>query len=88
MSTTRRQVVVGVIAGTVGIAGMASGALAQGRQPKATVAFQNTPRRGEKCGTCKLFRPAETNANSAKCIVVEGDVTARSWCVLWEARSD
>ncbi len=87
MSSSRRDAVLGAFA-FIGISSIATNAKAEGRQPKRTVAFQNKPKRAQKCATCKLFRAADVEGTPSKCLVIAGEVTASSWCVLWEAPSD
>jgi hypothetical protein len=59
--------------GGVGWTGLAFAADA----PKATqksVSYQNHPKAGKGCNTCKAFQPP------SKCKTVEGPVEAGGWC--------
>ena len=52
-----------------------------GKVPKAEAAYQDTPRHGQACITCRLF--AATGPAKGTCTVVQGEVAARGWCAAY-----
>lgn len=48
------------------------------KTPKDKVAYQDSPKNGQRCSDCSLF-VAESNT----CQVVEGDISPEGWCKLF-----
>lgn len=71
-----------------------------GKVPKSAAQYQDTPKNGQMCGTCKFYiapggkagagmmgggmGPGAMNAPGT-CQVVEGSISPRGWCVLYAA---
>ncbi|HEV7577997.1 MAG TPA: high-potential iron-sulfur protein [Caldimonas sp.] len=52
---------------------------------KADFFYQDKPKEGKTCATCRLFFAAE--AGKGTCAVVEGDISATGWCMAHSPRS-
>ena len=48
---------------------------------KEDVAYQDRPKAGRSCATCRQFSP--TAAGKGTCAVVEGEVSANGWCAAY-----
>lgn len=46
--------------------------------------YQDKPKDGKSCATCRLFLPAE--ANKGTCAVVDGEVSPNGWCMAYSPR--
>jgi len=55
-------------------------ALAQQKMSKADAKYQDTPKDGQKCANCVYFQ------KPSKCAVVEGDVSAEGWSILFNKK--
>lgn len=73
-----RRGVLSLAAGVLVLAGVGSAGLAAAAdKPKSTqksVDYQNHPKAGHGCNSCKAFQPP------SKCKTVEGPVEAGGWC--------
>jgi hypothetical protein len=52
---------------------------------KADFFYQDKPKEGKTCATCRLFLATETGKGT--CDVVEGDISATGWCMAHSPRS-
>lgn len=43
--------------------------------------YQDKPKDGKNCGTCRLFMPAD--ASKGTCAVVDGEVSPNGWCMAY-----
>jgi hypothetical protein len=74
----------GVLAiSTAGLAG-AGQAAASAKAAKSDFFYQDKPKDGKSCATCRMFNPADGTKGS--CAVVEGDVNASGWCLAYSPR--
>lgn len=48
---------------------------------KEEVAYQDRPKAGRSCATCRQFSP--TAAGTGTCAVIEGEVSANGWCTAY-----
>jgi hypothetical protein len=48
---------------------------------KEDVAYQDRPKGGQRCASCRQFSP--TAAAKGTCAVVEGEVSASGWCAAY-----
>jgi len=51
---------------------------AAAKAQKADVAYQDKPKAGKSCASCRQFSP--TAAGKGSCAIVEGEVSASGWC--------
>ncbi len=75
MSVSRRAVLIAA-AGAVPALALMSGA-AEAKMTQAAVKYQAEPKEGHQCDGCNFF--VAPNA----CKMVDGDIAATGWCVLW-----
>jgi len=71
-----------VIAG--GVAALATALTAKQAEAKnsqAAAAYQATPKNGQSCSTCALFRPPSS------CLMVEGTISPDGWCKFYVKKS-
>ena len=54
---------------------------AAAKAQKEEVAYQDRPKAGKSCASCRQFSP--TAAGKGTCAVVEGAVSANGWCVFY-----
>ena len=54
---------------------------AAAKAQKEDVAYQDRPKAGKSCASCRQFSP--TAAGKGRCAVVEGEVSANGWCVAY-----
>ena len=47
--------------------------------------YQDKPKDGKSCATCRLFSPSETNKGT--CAVVDGEVSPNGWCMAYSPRA-
>jgi hypothetical protein len=52
---------------------------------KADFYYQDVPKNGKSCGTCRQF--TATSADAGTCSVVEGDVKSSGWCLAYAPRA-
>ena len=74
-SVSRRTVLIAA-AGAVPALALMSGA-AEAKMTQAAVKYQAEPKEGHQCDGCNFF--VAPNA----CKMVDGDIAATGWCVLW-----
>jgi len=55
-----------------------SGGAAGGKQSKTQAKYQDQPKGDQSCATCMNFIAA-----TSTCKLVEGQVSANGWCMLW-----
>ena len=83
--STRHEVLVGTLRALAGFALLAL--IGQPREATAAkaqkedVAYQDRPKGGKSCGSCRQFSP--TAAGKGTCGVVEGEVSASGWCAAY-----
>jgi hypothetical protein len=51
---------------------------------KEDFSYQDSPKDGKSCSSCRLFTPA--SASKGTCAVVEGVVSADGWCRAYSPR--
>jgi High potential iron-sulfur protein len=71
-----------VIAG--GVAALATALTAtraEAKNSQAAAAYQATPKNGQSCSTCALFRPPSS------CLMVEGTISPDGWCKFYVKKS-
>lgn len=73
-----------VLLPAVGSTIIATRQIAEARQAtRASVKYQNTPKRNQKCSGCHLFIPHKSNPKAfGKCQVVQGAISPNSWCTV------
>ncbi len=57
---------------------------ARAKVAKADFYYQEKPKEGKTCATCRLFVAAE--AGRGTCAVVEGDISSTGWCMAYSPR--
>ena len=70
--------------GTLGAAvflTMVKPAAAQAKMTKKKVAYQDTPKGNQQCDGCKLFQPPNA------CNAVEGEISPKGWCNIFQPKS-
>jgi len=50
------------------------------KAPKADMKYQDSPKDGQKCDQCVYWQAPN------KCGVVEGDISASGWCVMFNKK--
>ena len=88
-SKTNRR---GFIAGALGAAAaIVAGTLPKGpalaqKAPKDSVAYQPTPKEGQRCDGCLFYTPPESGEGPGACQIVQGEIAPEAWCNLWAAK--
>ena len=54
---------------------------ATAKAQKEDVAYQDRPKAGKSCASCRQFSP--TAAGKGICALVEGEISANGWCVAY-----
>jgi High potential iron-sulfur protein len=54
---------------------------AEAKNSQAAAAYQGTPKNGQSCSTCALFRPPSS------CLMVEGTISPDGWCKFYVKKS-
>ena len=54
---------------------------AEAKNSQAAAAYQTTPKNGQSCSTCALFRPPSS------CLMVEGTISPDGWCKFYVKKS-
>ena len=54
---------------------------AEAKNSQAAAAYQATPKNGQSCSTCALFRPPSS------CLMVEGTISPDGWCKFYVKKS-
>lgn len=54
---------------------------AAAKMQKEDVAYQDRPKDGKSCSSCRHYSPAA--AGKGACAVVDGDVSASGWCLAY-----
>lgn len=52
---------------------------------KQDFAYQDKPKAGKSCVTCRLFSPS--TADVGVCAVLEGEVSPNGWCMAYSPRT-
>jgi hypothetical protein len=92
---------IAVLAGLAGLAQHSKAAETPGKVSKAAAKYQDTPKNGQTCGMCKFYIPPGGHAGSGMmggnmgpgmmaagtCQVVEGSISPRGWCILYQPLS-
>ena len=47
--------------------------------------YQDKPKDGKSCSTCRLYSPIE--GGKGQCAIVDGDVSPNGWCLAYSARA-
>ena len=79
--TTRRDIMLGALAGIGGSATLSVQANAQQKVAQADVQYQKQPKEGQKCSTCLHFEPPSS------CKLVNGTIDPNGWCLLFAPKS-
>ena len=78
---SRRSILRNVTAGGAVVFGTIIGTgrmtAAQTKATKQAVSYQDKPHDGQRCDNCLQFEPPSA------CKVVEGEVSAAGWCLIW-----
>lgn len=56
-----------------------------GKAPKDAVKYQDTPKNNQQCSECMYYIATE-NSDQGQCKVVQGDIAANGWCMLFVAK--
>ena len=62
-------------------------AVAQGKMSKQVAAYQDMPKNGEECSTCRFFIPPQGGAKTGTCQIVEGDISPTGYCKFYAKKS-
>ena len=90
-----------MLSGLAGLAQPGKAAPAAGKVSKAVAKYQDYPKDGQMCGMCKFYIPPGGHAGSGMmggnmgpgmmaagtCQVVEGSISPRGWCILYQPLS-
>lgn len=57
-----------------------------GKAPKDAVKYQDTPKNSQQCSECMYYIPAAGDSGQGQCKVVQGDIAAEGWCMLFVAK--
>jgi len=55
------------------------------KAPKEQVAYQDSPKNGQRCDTCIHYEPS--GGGSGTCKLVKGEVAAKGWCQLYAKKT-
>ena len=86
-SISRRALLVRSIAiASLSLAGAAraDAAMPGGKASKADFFYQDRPKDGKSCSTCRLFLPAD--GGSGACALLAGPISPTGWCMGYSAR--
>ena len=82
---TRHEILVRALRTLAGLALLVLNAhprdAAAAKAQKEEVAYQDRPKAGKSCASCRQFSP--TAAGKGTCAVVEGEVSANGWCAAY-----
>ena len=53
---------------------------------KQDFAYQDKPKQGKSCSTCRLYAPSEGGVGI--CALVEGDISPNGWCMAYSPRGE
>lgn len=56
-----------------------------GKASKLDVYYQDKPKDGKRCATCRQYTPSASGAGV--CALVEGNVSADGWCMAYAPRN-
>lgn len=56
------------------------------KAPKDGVKYQDTPKNNQQCSECMYYIPGGEGSAVGQCKVVEGDIAAQGWCMLFVAK--
>ncbi|MGD0184511.1 MAG: high-potential iron-sulfur protein [Roseiarcus sp.] len=73
---SRRTLLHGV-ACAVAVGATAERALAAGKASQSSVAYQDSPKGGQRCDNCSMFQPPNA------CKTVDGVVSPSGWCKIY-----
>jgi hypothetical protein len=59
--------------------------LAKSKADKRDFYYQEKPKDGKSCASCKMFSLA--NGSVGTCAIVDGDVSPNGWCLAYSPRS-
>ncbi len=54
-----------------------------GKLTKASVDYQDKPKDGEQCSSCRLFIASNTLTANGTCQLVEGSISPQGWCIKY-----
>jgi hypothetical protein len=75
---SRRQFLSLTASGAAVVAGAGLTTNAHAKSPKAAVAYQETPKNGNRCDECKYW------VKGGECTKVKGDIAAAGWCAMYQ----
>jgi hypothetical protein len=89
-STVNRRAILALgsrclIAGTAAVTVVAPQRAAAAKAKKADFFYQDRPKEGKSCATCRLFALAESGKGA--CAIVEGEVSPDGWCIAYSPRA-
>lgn len=70
-------------ASVIGIAGCTGTTGGSSKVTKDDVNYQDHPKNGQQCSSCRFFVPPEEGENTGKCTQVEGDIAPEAWCQVY-----
>lgn len=53
------------------------------KSPQDAVKYQDHPKDGQKCSSCRFFQPPQTGNGPGQCKLVAGEIAPDGWCQLW-----
>jgi hypothetical protein len=53
------------------------------KAPQAAVKYQDQPHNNQQCSECMYFQPPSGGGATGHCKVVQGDIAAKGWCMLF-----
>lgn len=56
------------------------------KAPKDVVKYQGTPKNRQQCSQCIYYISSTQESSQGGCKVVQGDVSANGWCMLFVAK--
>jgi hypothetical protein len=56
------------------------------KAPRDAVKYQDTPKNNQQCSECMYYIAAGDDSDQGQCKVVQGDIAAKGWCMLFVAK--
>ncbi len=56
------------------------------KAPRDAVKYQDTPKNRQRCSECIYYIPPGQGSSRGQCKVVQGDIAADGWCMLFVAK--
>jgi hypothetical protein len=61
--------------------------IAEAKGSKAQFKYQNMPKNGQQCSTCRFFIPGKSPTAAGTCSIVSGSISPKGWCTAYSAKS-